>query len=97
MMIDAAFAEAKVVPDVRVEMDSVDALLHACRRGELATIAAERAASQAGANMRAVQLTHPQTLRRAGVLWRRGASRSAAAREFAALLQPAIAAATNRR
>lgn len=92
-MIDAAFAEAKLVPDVRVEMESVEALLRCCRRGALATIAADHAASQAGAGMRALELTQPQTVRRAAVLWRRGGSRSAAAREFVARLHPAIAAA----
>lgn len=91
-MIDAAFSQAGVSPVVRVEMESVDALLHACRSGPLATIAAERAASQAGPRMHAIHLTDPQTVRRAGVLWRRDASRSAAAREFVALLGPAIAA-----
>ncbi|MES2186353.1 MAG: LysR substrate-binding domain-containing protein [Pseudomonadota bacterium] len=89
-MIDAAFATAGIVPQVRVEMESVDALLHACR-GSLATIAAEHAATQAGPDMRAIVLTGPRTVRRAGVLWRRGASRSAAALEFAARLHPAIA------
>jgi len=89
-MIDAAFAEAKVEPLVRVEIESVEALLHAFRQGSLATIAAEHAAAQAGDDMRAIDLTEPVTIRHAGVLWRRGASRSAAAREFAAMLIPAI-------
>ncbi|CAN5717698.1 transcriptional regulator CynR [soil metagenome] len=89
-MIDAAFAEAGVEPTVRVEIESVEALLHACRQGNLATIAAEHAAAQAGDDMRAIALTAPETIRRAGVLWRRDASRSAAAREFAAMLPPAI-------
>ena len=96
-MIDAAFEQAGIAPQVRVEMDSVDALVHACRSGGLATIAAERAASQAGAAMRSLQLTHPHTVRRAAVLWRRGTTPSAAAREFVALLRPAIAAADARR
>ena len=45
-LIDAAFAQAGVTPLVRVEMESVDALLQACRSGPLATIAAEHAALQ---------------------------------------------------
>ena len=76
-LIDAAFAEAGITPSVRVEMESVDALLHACRSGALSTIAAERAASQAGPCMHAIHLTDPCTVRRAGILWRRGASRGA--------------------
>ncbi|QIL82721.1 transcriptional regulator CynR [Diaphorobacter sp. HDW4A] len=90
-LMDAAFAEANTKPQVRVEMESVDALLLACRRApQLATIAAEHAATHAGADMRAILLTEPRTVRRAGVLWRRDASRSAAAREFAGLLKPAV-------
>ena len=89
-MIDAAFAEAGVVRTIRVEMESVDALLQTCHTGPLATSAAERAASQAGPGMHAIHLTDPHTVRRAGVLWRRDASRSAAAREFEGLLRPSI-------
>lgn len=90
-LIDAAFAEAGIKPLVRVEMESVDALLRACQGGPLATIAAEHAALHAGPGMHAVLLTEPLSVRRAGVLWRRGASRSTAAREFVAMLGPAIA------
>ena len=89
-LIDEAFAAAGVAPVIRVEMDTVDALLHVCSRG-LATIAAEQAATQAGPDMRAIVLTEPRTVRRAGVLWRRGASRNAAAVEFVARLRPALA------
>ena len=38
--------------------------------------------------MQAIQLHSPQMVRHAGILWRRGASRSRAAVEFAALLRP---------
>ena len=89
-MIDGAFALAQIKPLVRVEMESVDALLLACRQAPLATIAAEHAALNAGDDMRAILLNEPRTVRRAGVLWRKGASRSAAAREFVALLRPAV-------
>lgn len=91
LMIDAAFAEAGVAPRVPVEIESVDALLHACRSGSLATIAAEHAATQAGGGLVAVDLTHPRTVRRAAVLWRRDASRTAAAREFAVRLRAVVA------
>ncbi|MDR2334384.1 MAG: transcriptional regulator CynR [Burkholderiaceae bacterium] len=89
-LIDGACAQAHVKPLVRVEMESVDALLLACRHAPLATIAAEHAALNAGEDMRAIPLHEPRTIRRAGVLWRRGASRSAAASEFVALLRPAV-------
>lgn len=88
-LIDDAFREAGVTPSVRVEMESVESLLAACRSGVLASIVPERAAEQAQ-DLCSIALASPQPVRRAGVLWRRGASRSAAAREFVALLRPAV-------
>ena len=84
-LIDASLRQADVTPTVRVEMDSVEALLGVCRCGELASIVPERAARQAP-DLKAIALTEPQMVRHAGILWRRGASRSPAAREFASLL-----------
>jgi LysR family cyn operon transcriptional activator len=66
----------------------VESLLSLCRHGSLASIVPERAARQAP-ELHAVALNAPVMLRHAGILWRRGASRSAAAREFAALLHAA--------
>ncbi|WP_137893465.1 transcriptional regulator CynR [Ramlibacter sp. 2FC] len=85
-LIDDSLRQAGVAPWVRVEMESVEALLGVCRCGDLASIVPERAARQAP-DLRAIALTAPQMVRHAGLLWRRGASRSAAAREFAALLR----------
>jgi LysR family cyn operon transcriptional activator len=84
-LIDANLRQADVAPTVRVEMDSVEALLGVCRYSDLASIVPERAARQAP-DLHAIALTEPQMVRHAGILWRRGASRSAAARAFAALL-----------
>ncbi|MDO8720302.1 MAG: transcriptional regulator CynR [Polaromonas sp.] len=84
-LIDASLRQADVVPSVRVEMDSVEALLGVCRFGDLASIVPERAARQAP-DLHTIALTEPHMVRTAGILWRRGASRSAAARAFAALL-----------
>ena len=84
-LIDANLRQAGVMPTVRVEMDSVEALLGVCRFSDLASIVPERAARQAP-HLHAIALTEPQIMRHAGILWRRGASRSAAARAFAELL-----------
>jgi len=84
-LIDASLRQAGVAPTVRVEMESVEALLGVCRFGDLASIVPQRAAQQAP-DLHAIALTEPQMVRHAGILWRRGASRSPAAREFAALL-----------
>jgi len=86
-LIDDSLREAGVQPWVRVEMESVEGLIDVCRWGELACIVPERAARQAP-DMQAIQLHSPQMVRHAGILWRRGASRSRAAVEFAALLRP---------
>ena len=85
-LIDEHLRQAGVTPLLRVEMDSVESLLGVCRYGDLASIVPERAARQAP-DLRAIALIGPAIVRHAGILWRRGASRSAAAREFAALLR----------
>jgi LysR family cyn operon transcriptional activator len=85
-LIDDRLRQAGVTPLLRVEMDSVESLLGVCRYGDLASIVPERAARQAP-DLPAIPLIEPEILRHAGILWRRGASRSAAAREFAALLR----------
>src|SRR5256885_12110294 len=64
--------------------------------GDMATIVPERAAQQA-TDMVAIHLVAPQLIRTAGLLWRRGASYSAAAREFAAQLAPATRTSLDRK
>lgn len=86
--IDEALRRAGVKPMVQVEMDPVESLLSLCRHGNLASIVPERAAHQVP-DLHAITLTAPTMVRHAGILWRRGASRSAAARAFAALLHEA--------
>jgi LysR family cyn operon transcriptional activator len=84
-LIETSLHQAGVTPMIRVEMDSVESLLGVCRYSDLASIVPERAARQAP-DLHTLELTDPQVVRTAGILWRRGASRSAAARAFAALL-----------
>ena len=86
-MLDASFKTAGMKPLVRVEMESVGALIAACETGELSTIVPERAARVNG-HMHAITLTDPQPTRHAGLLWRKGASRSVAAQAFVGLLRP---------
>lgn len=85
-LIDDSLREAGIAPPVRVEMESVEALIAACRCGDLASIVPERAARLA-TDLHAIDLTSPQLVRHAGILWRRDASRSTAALEFVALLR----------
>jgi LysR family cyn operon transcriptional activator len=86
-LIDDSFRAARVTPPVQVEMESVESLLAVCRFGVLASIVPERAAQQA-TDLHSIALVSPQPVRRAGVLWRKGASRNPAAREFVNLLRP---------
>ena len=81
--IDAQLKQAGVEPWVRVEMESVESLLGVCRWSpELASIVPERAALQYP-DLRALALDAPGMVRSAGLLWRRGPSRSAAPQDFA--------------
>lgn len=85
--IDEQLRLAGVAPVVTVEMESVEALLGVCRWSrELATLVPERATWQYP-DLRALPLDAPGLVRSAGLLWRRGASRSVAAQEFARRLR----------
>jgi LysR family transcriptional regulator, cyn operon transcriptional activator len=84
-MLDEAFRAAGIAPPVRVEMESVSATIAACESGELATIVPERAAAM-NPQMRALAISDRQPVRHAGVLWRKGGSRSVAAEAFVRLI-----------
>lgn len=84
--IDDSLRQAGARPDVQVEMEPVESLLSLCRHGHLAVIVPERA-SRLAPDLHAIALTAPVMVRHAGLLWRRGSSRSAAAQAFAALLR----------
>lgn len=81
-MLDEAFSDANITPEIRIEMESVNALIEACKTGILATIVPERAASMDKTKFQAISLNSPQPIRHAGILWRKGASRSVAALAF---------------
>lgn len=81
-MLDEAFKQVNLSAEIRVEMESVNALIEACKTGMLATIVPERAAAMNKDQFRAVPLTDPRPIRHAGILWRKGASRSVAAQAF---------------
>lgn len=89
-LIDAAFRKAGCMPTVRMEMDAVESLAGVCRAGELVTILPERAAHHAS-DLALVRLHSPTPVRRAGVLWRKGGSRSVAALEFIRLVTAIVA------
>ena len=84
-ILEAAFRKARAVPAIRLEMDSVEALVRVCRTGALATIIPERVAHHAN-DLRLIRLHSPTPGRSAGVLWRKGGSRNVAALEFVRLM-----------
>jgi LysR family cyn operon transcriptional activator len=89
LLIDSSFRQAGTEPNVSVETESVESLLGVCRYGDLAAIVPDRAARQAK-DLKTIYLTEPQMIRHAGILWRRGASRSPAAKKFGAMLLSAL-------
>ena len=88
-LIDDSLRQAGVAPVVRVEMESVEALLGVCRSGDLANIVPELAARQAP-DLHAMALTAPSIVQHAGILWRRGAVRSTAALTFGVQMRAAL-------
>ncbi len=84
-ILDAAFREARATPVIRLEMDSVEALVRVCRAGPLATIIPERVAQHAS-DLHLVRLRAPTPSRSAGVLWRKGGSRNVAALELVRMM-----------
>jgi LysR family transcriptional regulator, cyn operon transcriptional activator len=85
-MIDTAFKNAGLSPKVSVQMESIDALISTCIAPHLVTIVPERAVA-GHTNLLAIPIQQPSLLRHAGILWRKDASRSAAAIEFARILR----------
>jgi len=90
-LIDSAFAEAFIKPDVRVEMNSVASILSTVRRTKLVSLLPSLALCQRDEDLKALRLTHP-TLRRAiGLLWLQGTDRRAAATAFARITEAVLA------
>lgn len=89
-LLDEHLRAAGVQPRVMVEMESVHALIEACRWGpQLACVVPERAAALHGQGLGARNLK-PALMRTASLLWNARTSRSAAAQAFAVLLAESV-------
>lgn len=89
-LLDEHLRAAGVQPKVMVEMESVHALIEACRWGpQLACVVPERAAALHGEGLSARGL-QPALMRTASLLWNARTSRSAAAQAFAQLLTESV-------
>jgi len=90
-LIERAFAEAEVRPEVRVEMSSIESILLTIRESGLPSILPSLALCQRDRGLVAVPITKPRPNRSVGLLWLRGAQRRAAAQAFATVAEQALA------
>jgi len=86
------FAQAGVEPDVRLEINSTDAILATVRASALATIQTRRMAG-GFPELRCIPLK-PALTRTVAILWRRDGYRSTAARALATMIKQAYARST---
>jgi LysR family cyn operon transcriptional activator len=90
-LIDRAFAEAQVRPEVQVEMNSVESILSTVRQTRLLTLLPSLALCQRDRGLKAIPLIEPTPRRSVGLLWLNGAHRRAAAQAFARVTEAVLA------
>jgi LysR family cyn operon transcriptional activator len=90
-LIDRAFAEAEIQPEVKVEMNSIESILAFVRQSGLPTVLPSLALCQRDQGLAAVPLTDPKPRRDIGLLWLCGAHRRMAAEAFAKVTEQALA------
>jgi LysR family transcriptional regulator, cyn operon transcriptional activator len=91
-LLDGYFRRTAVVPQVVIEIDSVDALERIAELGVAATFLPRRTTRpRRAARLRLLDVTDPRPVRAAGLVWRKTAYRSAAAAAFAEHLKSALA------
>jgi LysR family cyn operon transcriptional activator len=95
-LIDRAFAEAAVSPDLRVEMNSVASILSTVRRTELMSLLPALALCRQDRGLKTIALTNPTPRRSVGLVWLEGANRRAAAVAFAKVTESILTERTSR-
>jgi LysR family cyn operon transcriptional activator len=90
-LIDCAFAEAAVEPELRVEMNTVAAILDTVRRTQLVSLLPTLALCQQDRGLKAIGLTEPKPQRAIGLVWLLGTNRRAAATAFAQVTKTVLA------
>lgn len=88
-LIDEAFAMAGAEPTVVAEMNTVSSLIELVRQTDFATILGDSAVPRLP-ELRVIPLQDPTPIRTPGLMWKRGAMRVAAVREFAHLIRSAV-------
>jgi LysR family cyn operon transcriptional activator len=89
-LIDRAFAEAGVSPEVHVEMNSVESIISTVRQAKMATLLPVLAMCQRERGLKAIRLVEPTPKRAVGLIWLKGAHRRAAAQAFAKVTEQAL-------
>jgi len=90
-LIDRAFAEAAVEPELRVEMNTVAGILDTVRRTRLISLLPTLALCQQDRGLKAIALTNPKPQRSIGLVWLQGTNRRAAATAFAQVTESVLA------
>lgn len=91
-LIDRAFGDAQVQPEVQVEMNSVESILSTVRQARLATLLPSLALCQRDHGLKAIPVIEPTPRRTVGLLWLNGAHRRAAAQAFAKVTESVLTA-----
>jgi LysR family cyn operon transcriptional activator len=92
-MLDERFSSVRAEPNVVAEMDATHAMLGLVRVSQIGAIVSEHTMVDAP-DLRRVALENPTPLRTPGLLWRAGASRSAACRSFIATVRSIVSRAS---
>jgi LysR family cyn operon transcriptional activator len=90
-LIDPAFAQPRMKPAVRVEMNSVASILSTVRRIKRVSLLPSLALCERDKDLKALVLTHPTPRRAIGLLWLQSADRRAAATAFARVTETILA------
>ena len=90
-LIDSAFAEAAVKPELRVEMNTVASILSTVRRTQLVSLLPSLALCRQEPGLKSIALTNPTPQRTIGLLWLQGTKCRAAATAFAQVTKSVLA------
>lgn len=93
-LIDRAFVEAALEPDIRVEMNTVASILATLRRTNLVSLLPTLALCEQEQGLKAIALTNPTPRRAIGLVWLRGTARRTAATAFSKVTEAVL---SNRR
>lgn len=89
-LLDECFSLAGAAPQVVAQFNSVATMIEVIRQTDLAGIIASTAVAS-GPDLKVIALQDPAPVRTPGLMWRKGATRSAELRQFADIIRDAVA------